>query len=89
MDDFKKDEPVRGRGVSRRSFLCVGAAVGAMALANVLPFGAGAEKTGGSLPKGRVSSRRKLGTLEVSSVGLGCQDKPLEKKEAHRAREQQ
>ena len=45
-----------------------------MTFTNGLPFPALAQKSGRSLSKGRVSGRRKLGSLEVSSVGLGCQD---------------
>jgi aryl-alcohol dehydrogenase-like predicted oxidoreductase len=74
MDDFKKDGAMRNRGLSRRSFLRVSGAVGAMTFANGFPFRALAQKSGRSLSKGRVSGRRKLGSLEVSSVGLGCQD---------------
>jgi aryl-alcohol dehydrogenase-like predicted oxidoreductase len=74
MDDVNKDESVGGRGLSRRSFVRMSSAVGAMTFANGLPFAAIAQKSGGSRSKGQVSGRRKLGTLEVSSVGLGCQD---------------
>lgn len=74
MDDVK-DEPAGGRGLSRRSFVRMSSAIGTMTFANGLPFLAAiAQKSGGSRSKGQVSGRRKLGTLEVSSVGLGCQD---------------
>lgn len=74
MNDFKKDGAVRNRGLSRRSFVRASGALGAMTLANGFPFPALAQKSDGSLSKGRVSGRRRLGSLEVSSVGLGCQD---------------
>jgi hypothetical protein len=74
MDDVK-DEPAGGRGLSRRSFVRMSSAIGTMTFANGLPFLAAiAQKSGGSRSKGQVSGRRKLGTLEVFSIGLGCQD---------------
>src|SRR5580698_8250521 len=74
MDDFNEDGAGRNRDLSRRSFLRISGAVGAMTFANGVSFHALAQKSGGSLSKERVSGRRKLGSLEVSSVGLGCQD---------------
>ena len=74
MDSFKGVGSERDQGLSRRSFLRVGGMVGAAALTNVRSFSA-ITRTGGSpSSKGRVTGRRKLGSLEVSSVGLGCQD---------------
>ena len=74
MEDVKEDGEMRNRGLSRRSFLRVSGMIGASALANGLSFPAIAQKIGRPLSKGQVSGRRKLGSLEVSSVGLGCQD---------------
>jgi hypothetical protein len=65
---------VRNRGLSRRSFLRVSGMVGATTFANGFYFPALALKSVKPFSKGRVSGRRKLGSLEVSSVGLGCQD---------------
>ena len=74
MDDFKGDGPGRNRGLSRRSFLRVSGMVGATTFANGFSFPALAQKSAKPFSKGRVSGRRKFGSLEVSSVGLGCQD---------------
>ena len=61
-------------GVSRRSFLW-GAGVTATGLiASASPIRAFAQKSSSSGRKARVVGRRKLGSLEVSSVGLGCHD---------------
>jgi aryl-alcohol dehydrogenase-like predicted oxidoreductase len=62
MDDFKKQ--------SRRSFLRVTSAGATTFASGFAPFG----QNGGSQSKGQVSGRRKLASLEVSSIGLGCQD---------------
>jgi hypothetical protein len=61
-----------GSGLSRRSFLSMGGLIGAAALTSGL-FPAMAQKNE-TLSNDRVRGRRKLGSLEVSSVGLGCQD---------------
>ncbi len=66
MDDFK--------GNSRRSFLRVSAMAGAAALTGGLSIPAMAQKGDSLSSRGRVGDRRKLGSLEVSSVGHGCQD---------------
>lgn len=66
MDDFK--------GNSRRSFLRVSAMAGAAALTGGLSLPAMAQKGDSLSSRGRVGDRRKLGSLEVSSVGHGCQD---------------
>ncbi len=61
-------------GFSRRSFLRVSGLAGAAALANRFSFAEIAQTNGSHSSTAKVSGRRKLGTLEVSSVGLGCQD---------------
>jgi len=63
-----------GSGLSRRSFLRAGGLIGAAALTNGLPFSAMAQKSTVLSPRDHMSGRRKLGSLVVSSVGLGCQD---------------
>src|SRR3954462_9775682 len=61
-------------GVSRRSFLW-GAGVTATGLmTGTSPIRAFAQKGSTTGRKAQVAGRRKLGSLEVSSVGLGCQD---------------
>jgi aryl-alcohol dehydrogenase-like predicted oxidoreductase len=57
-------------GLNRRSFL---RATGAIA-AETIAGSALAQQSGGAATKPFVNGRRKLGKLEVSSVGLGCQD---------------
>jgi aryl-alcohol dehydrogenase-like predicted oxidoreductase len=59
---------------NRRSFLRVTGAVAGAAMAAALPFRAAAERSDNRSSAALVQGRRKLGTLEVSSVGLGCQD---------------
>jgi aryl-alcohol dehydrogenase-like predicted oxidoreductase len=51
--------------LDRREFIMAGLAVAATAMLPRLAFGAPAKQP-------RVSARRKLGTLEVSALGLGC-----------------
>jgi len=59
------------RGLDRRSFLGVTGAAAAAVIAGTLPGSGAAEPGTTSL---RVSGRRKLGSLEVSSVGFGVQN---------------
>jgi aryl-alcohol dehydrogenase-like predicted oxidoreductase len=63
-----------GSVLSRRSFLRKGGLIGAAALTNSLSVTLLAEKDAKLPSNDHVSGRRKLGSLEVSSVGLGCQD---------------
>lgn len=58
------------RGIDRRSFLGVTGAAAAAVIASTLPGMAAAEP---STPL-RMSERRKIGSLEVSSVGFGVQN---------------
>jgi aryl-alcohol dehydrogenase-like predicted oxidoreductase len=62
-----------GTRTSRRSFLGASAVVAAVATAGGLPLRAMAQTEGASTVP-LVSGRRKLGSLEVSSVGLGVQN---------------
>jgi len=74
MDDLKKAEAGRDPGFSRRSFLRISGMGGAAAFTSGLSVPAIARKSDSLSSKGRVRGRRKLGSLEVSSVGHGCQD---------------
>ena len=74
MNNFEKVGAGNHQGLSRRSFLRAGAMAGVAAAASNCSFPAVAQKDSPSSNQARVSGRRKLGTLEVSSVGLGCQD---------------
>jgi aryl-alcohol dehydrogenase-like predicted oxidoreductase len=65
----KVDESGPKRGLNRRSFLGVTGAVAAATIAGGFPASAVAERTQTGL-----RGRRKLGSLEVSSVGLGVQN---------------
>jgi hypothetical protein len=56
--------------LDRRSFLRAAGIVAAATLAGGLPRSAPADQK----PEPRLSGRRKLGSLEVSSIGLGCMD---------------
>jgi aryl-alcohol dehydrogenase-like predicted oxidoreductase len=59
---------------NRRSFLRSTGILAAATITGGLSFGAVAEQSSGNSSKSLLKRRRKLGTLEVSSVGLGCQD---------------
>ena len=62
------------QGLNRRSFLRATAITAAAAVAGGPSFPATAQQ-GGRAPAVRlVNGRRKLGKLEVSSLGIGCQD---------------
>jgi aryl-alcohol dehydrogenase-like predicted oxidoreductase len=74
VEDNQAGQANRRNGVSRRSFLW-GAGVSASGLmAAATPLRAFAQQGGATGRKAQVVGRRKLGALEVSSVGLGCQD---------------
>lgn len=68
MESFQ--DSVAKRGLGRRSFLGIAGAFAAGTMANGLSLAAKAD--GSTSPP--VIGRRKLGTLEVSSVGLGVQN---------------
>jgi aryl-alcohol dehydrogenase-like predicted oxidoreductase len=66
---------VRGLKIGRRGFLGVAASLAAMPLSGGAHTQASAQTTGStSNAPAQVSARRKLGALEVSSVGLGVQN---------------
>jgi aryl-alcohol dehydrogenase-like predicted oxidoreductase len=65
----------RGIEIGRRSFLEAAGSLAAVPLLGASVFGASAQTTGpASGPAAAASGRRKLGSLEVSSVGLGVQN---------------
>jgi aryl-alcohol dehydrogenase-like predicted oxidoreductase len=61
-------------GLNRRSFVRATGAIAAATISGGLSSAATAQESGGAAAKPLVNGRRKLGQLEVSSVGLGCQD---------------
>ena len=73
MNNQNNGNPVRNSGVSRRSLLQSGATTAAIALAGGLSFPAAAQVSA-STSADKISGRRKLGQLEVSSLGLGVQN---------------
>jgi len=73
MNSQNNGNPVRNPGVSRRSLLQSGATTAAIALAGGLSFPAAAQVSA-STSADKISGRRKLGQLEVSSLGLGVQN---------------
>ncbi|HLP31302.1 MAG TPA: aldo/keto reductase [Geothrix sp.] len=60
--------------LDRRTFLQATGALAATTLGAGLSLPAFGQDPGGAPVKPRVNGRRKLGKLEVSSIGLGCQD---------------
>ena len=61
-------------GLDRRSFLRATGAVAASAISSGLALPAFAQQVDPASTERLLNGRRKLGPLEVSSVGLGCQD---------------
>jgi len=64
----------RSLNLDRRSFLRTTGMIAAATIDGGLSFPGIAQEIAGASAKPLVSGRRRLGTLEVSSVGLGCQD---------------
>jgi aryl-alcohol dehydrogenase-like predicted oxidoreductase len=71
MDTYEDHEARCNVGLDRRSFL---RAAGAVAASTIGGGFALAQQGGPVAAERRVSGRRELGKLEVSSLGLGCQD---------------
>ncbi|MBZ9700539.1 MULTISPECIES: aldo/keto reductase [unclassified Mesorhizobium] len=69
----KKEQFLNPVGPSRRTILSAGAAIAAIATAGGLPLAAVAQTAASPAPD-PIKGRRKLGQLEVSSVGLGVQN---------------
>lgn len=74
MQESKLNNSQRSHGLNRRSFLLASGAAAASTLAGSLSLPAFAQQGGTDVVAQPVSERRKLGTLEVSSVGLGVQN---------------
>jgi hypothetical protein len=64
------DDNSTKRGLDRRSFLGISGAIAAATITGSLSAPAEAQQS----TQAKVSGRRKLGSLEVSSVGLGVQN---------------
>jgi aryl-alcohol dehydrogenase-like predicted oxidoreductase len=74
MHNFEDIGPGRDQGLDRRSFLRTTGMIAASALAGGFSSPADAQEGDPVAAEPLVTGRRKLGELEVSSVGLGCQD---------------
>ncbi len=72
--DRNTEAPEPSNHLDRRTFLQAGGAFAATAMGAGLSIPVFAKETGGASTKTRVNGRRKLGKLEVSAIGLGCQD---------------
>lgn len=59
-------------GINRRNFLGKAALIGAALSAGPLTFSAQGAKSKGNIATSNAGDKRKLGSLEVSSIGLGC-----------------
>ena len=74
MDNHRDADQKFRVGLDRRSFLRATGAVAASTISAGLALPAFAQQGSPASTERLVSGRRKLGKLEVSSVGLGCQD---------------
>jgi len=74
MYNLENIQPRRSDGLDRRSFLRASGIIAASTFAGSLSLPAIAQHGGTASAERLVTGRRKLGQLEVSSVGLGCQD---------------
>src|SRR5437762_4127122 len=74
MTDPKEINLQRSHDLDRRSFLRTTGIAAAAALTGGISIPKIAQAAGATSTKPVVHGRRKLGALEVSSVGLGCQD---------------
>jgi aryl-alcohol dehydrogenase-like predicted oxidoreductase len=74
MDTLRDSDQRFSVGLDRRSFLRATGIVTASTISAGLALPAFAQQGGPASTERLVSGRRKLGKLEVSSVGLGCQD---------------
>lgn len=73
MPNYNDNDATQVHGLDRRSFLRATGAIAAT-LPGGLSSPANAHQSGVAPAKRLVNGRRKLGQLEVSSIGLGCQD---------------
>jgi aryl-alcohol dehydrogenase-like predicted oxidoreductase len=74
MYNLENIQPRRSNGLDRRSFLRASGIIAASTVAGSLSLPAIAQQGGPAPAEPLVIGRRKLGQLEVSSAGLGCQD---------------
>jgi aryl-alcohol dehydrogenase-like predicted oxidoreductase len=74
MYNLENAQPRRSNGLDRRSFLQASGIIAASTVAGGLSIPAIAQQGGPAPAERLVTGRRKLGQLEVSSIGLGCQD---------------
>lgn len=74
MCKFQSSNPINSHDLDRRSFLRAAGVIAAATIAGGLSSPTIAQESGGVEAKPLVKGRRKLGQLEVSSLGLGCQD---------------
>lgn len=74
MHNFEDIDPKRSHGLGRRSFLRATGIIATSTVTGGLSLPAIAQQGGAASAERLVNGRRKLGQLEVSSVGLGCQD---------------
>ena len=74
MSNFEDNDPKRSCDLDRRSFLRAAGIVAGVTMTGGLSLPGIAKEAGGASAEPLVSGRRKLGQLEVSSIGLGCQD---------------
>ncbi|HEY3413162.1 MAG TPA: aldo/keto reductase [Armatimonadota bacterium] len=75
MERKRNDQPKQGgpNTMARRDFLAAGLGLGTASLLALTP-GALAQSAAGNRPAPASKERRKLGTLEVSAVGMGVQN---------------
>jgi aryl-alcohol dehydrogenase-like predicted oxidoreductase len=74
MHNIEDIDPRRRHGLDRRSFLRATGITAVSTIAGGLSLPAIAGQGGAASAERLVNGRRKLGKLEVSSIGLGCQD---------------
>ncbi|HEX3659958.1 MAG TPA: aldo/keto reductase [Acidobacteriaceae bacterium] len=74
MANLKDMDSECKHGLNRRSFLRTTGMIAAATITGGLSYPAFARASGTAPTKSVVAGRRKLGKLEVSSIGLGCQD---------------
>lgn len=71
---LEDEAPEHSTNLNRRTFLQATGLFAATALGTGFSLPAFAKEASGSAAKAMVGGRRKLGKLEVSAIGLGCQD---------------
>lgn len=74
MPSFEDADPKRSYDLDRRSFLRTTGIIATATITGGVSFPAIAKQDGPVSGERLVNGRRKLGQLEVSSIGLGCQD---------------